>query len=83
LEAALQKEADERREERFCWIFVCAFFVDLATFQHLNWIGVIFVFLLEVIFLIVMARKYANEEIVMLLQRVFNAVTEKFKLPSQ
>lgn len=78
LEAALQKEADERREERFYWIGSCVVLLDLATFPHLGFIAVICVFLIELLVLAGLARKYADERIAIAVDRIIASICEKF-----
>lgn len=78
LEAALQKESDERREERFYWICACVLLLDLATFPHLGFIAVICVFLIELLALAGLARKYADERIAIAVDRIIASVCERF-----
>lgn len=78
LEAALQKEADERREERFYWICACAALVDLATFPHTGFVAVICVFLIQLLVLAGLARKYADEEIAIGVDRIIASICDRF-----
>nr|WP_249788950.1 hypothetical protein [Bradyrhizobium sp. BRP19] len=78
LEAALQKEADERREERFYWICACIALIDLATFPHLGFVAVICVFLIEILALAALARKYADENIAIAIDKIVASICDKF-----
>ncbi|MGM5020168.1 hypothetical protein [Tardiphaga sp. 367_B4_N1_1] len=78
LEAALQKESDERREERFYWICACILLLDLATFPHLGFVAVICVFLIELLVFAGLARKYADENIAIAVDRIIASVCDKF-----
>jgi len=78
LELALQKEADERREERFYWICGTTVLIDIASFPHIGWIGIICIFVLEIAILFGLARKYADEKIAIALERILISICEKF-----
>jgi hypothetical protein len=78
LELALQKEADERREERFYWICGSTVLIDIASFPHIGWIGIICIFVLEIAILFGLARKYADEKIAIALERILISICEKF-----
>jgi hypothetical protein len=75
LEAALRKG----REERFYWICACVVLVDLATFSDLGVLAIICVFLIELLVLAVLARKYADERIVIALDRIIASIWKKFR----
>lgn len=79
LEAALQKELHERREERFYWICACVVLMDLATFPRLGVVAIICVFLIELLGLAALARKYADERIVIAIDRVVTSIWNKFR----
>lgn len=74
LEERLQREIDDRRGERFHWIIACTILLDLATFPHLTWIGIICIFLLEVLALIGMARRQGVDWAVVLLETLYHHV---------
>ena len=71
LEFRLQREADLRREERFGWIFAISLLADALVFPNLGW-SVVPVFLLQVVFLIFMARWLGIDAVVILLERIFD-----------
>ena len=79
LEAALQKELKERREERFYWICACVVLMDLATFPYLGFVAIICVFLIELLGLAALARKYADERIVIAIDRMVASIWKKFR----
>ncbi|HWK96228.1 MAG TPA: hypothetical protein VNR39_12480 [Pseudolabrys sp.] len=80
LELALQREVDDRREERFYWILVSVVLADMAMFPHMSWVSVVCTFLLEVITLIGLAQKLGNEKISILLDYLFHQICEKIGL---
>ncbi|MHC2294403.1 hypothetical protein [Bradyrhizobium barranii] len=77
LEAALQKEADERREERFYWICACITLIDLATFPHLGFVAVICIFLIQIVALAALARKYADENIAIAIDKIIASICDE------
>lgn len=79
LEAALQKELKERREERFYWICACVVLLDLATFPYLGFVAIICVFLIELLGLAALARKYADERIVIAIDRTVASIWKKVR----
>jgi hypothetical protein len=79
LEAALQKEMVERRQERFYWILACVVLMDLAAFPSLGVVAIICVFLIELSGLAVLARKYADERIVAAIDRIVASIRNKVR----
>jgi len=79
LEAALQKELRERREERFYWICACVVLMDLATFPRLGFFAILCVFLIELLGLAALARKYADERIVIAIDRTVTSIWNKVR----
>jgi hypothetical protein len=77
LEIALQREMDSRREERFYWILFCTILADMAMFPHMTWIGIICIFLLEVVALIGLAKRLGSENVSILLDHLFYSICEK------
>lgn len=73
LERALQRQIDGRREERFFWIFTLVIFGDVNAFSVIqNWAGGIAIFLLELVFLLGLAKFLGVEHIIVPLERVLN-----------
>ena len=54
--------------------------IDMAVFQHLSWIGIICIFLLEIIILIGLARRLGSEHITILLDYLFHKMCERIGL---
>lgn len=79
LEAALQKELDERRHERFYWICACVVLMDLAAFPRLGIVAIICVFLLELFGLAALASKYADERIVVAIDRIVASIRKRVR----
>jgi len=73
LERLLQRETDLRREERFVWIFVVTMLIDVIAFERLG-TSIIFLFLLELIFLAFVGKWLGVEAIVLPLERLFDRV---------
>ena len=73
LERLLQRETDQRREERFIWIFVVTMLVDVIAFERLG-ASIIFLFLLELIFLAFVGKWLGVEAIVVPIERLFDRV---------
>lgn len=76
LEQRLQKETDGRQEDKFYSFAIGTVLFDAAIFPHQSWIGIICIFLLEIVLLIALAKRLGNEFITMLLMRVFHRILE-------
>jgi len=72
LEEQIQREREERRTERFFWIFALTIAFDAILFSHIGWAGSLAIFLLELIFLIGMAKWMGIDIVVVLLQRLLD-----------
>ena len=77
LEAQLQKEVDGRQEDKFYSIAIGTVLIDMAMFQHLSWIGIVCIFLLELVILLGLAKRYGNEHITILLNYLFHKFCER------
>lgn len=56
--------ADMRREERFMWALACLVLFDTVVFREFQtWSGPIVIGLLQVIFIMVLAKRHGIEEI--------------------
>ena len=71
LEAKLAKEQDERKEERFFWVFALVVIFDILVLPPLE-VFAIPIFLLEIVFLIALAKWLGVDWAVVLLERLFN-----------
>jgi hypothetical protein len=80
LELRLQKETDGRQEDRFYGIAIGTVLMDMAVFQHLPWIGIICIFLLELVILLGLARRFGNEHVTILLDYLFHKLCERIGL---
>lgn len=80
LELRLQKVLDERQEERFYGVLVATVLIDMIVFEHLSWIGIICIFLLELVILTGLARKLGSEHVTILLDYLFHQFCEKIGL---
>jgi hypothetical protein len=74
LEGNLQNERDSRLQERFLWTLGVIILVDIIGFPNLGWSsGVVFV--LEIVFVLVMARKCAVNGVYTFLQNAMDLAT--------
>ena len=76
LEARLQKETDGRQEDKFWAFFIGTILLDTSIFQHLPWIGIVSIFLLEVIGLLGLAKRFGIETVDVLLTHLFHRLIE-------
>ena len=70
--------ADKKIE--FYSIAIGTVLVDMAVFQHLSWIGIICIFLLEIVILLGLAKRLGSEHVTMLLDYLFHQMCEKIGL---
>ena len=74
LEGDLQNERDSRLQERFLWTLAVIILVDIIGFPNLGWSsGVVFV--LEIVFVLVMARMCAVNGVYTFLQNAMDLAT--------
>lgn len=71
LEGRLQFEIEDRNEERFIWIFLVTILADAIILPIISW-ATIFIFILQVVFLIAVARWLGVDSVVVLLERIAN-----------
>lgn len=72
LAGKLSKEKDDRQEERFYWIFSTIMLIDVIIFQSLGKVAAIFISMLELVFLIGIAKFLGVDAVVKLLENMFN-----------
>ena len=80
LEQQLQKEIDGRQEDRFYSIAIGTVLIDMAVFQHLPWIGIVCIFLLELVILLGLAKRLGSEHVTILLDYLFHKLCERIGL---
>lgn len=80
LEARLQGEMDGRQEDRFYSIAIGTVLIDMAVFQHMPWIGIVCIFLLEIVILLGLAKRLGSEHVTLLLDYLFHQICEKIGL---
>ena len=78
LEDDLQHERDSRKEERFYWILALVISMDVSAFQRLGGVQVVFIFLLELVLLIPLAKYLGVDWMVELLKALLFKVLDKF-----
>lgn len=64
LSGQLANEKDERKEERFYWIFLTAILLDLIVLPTVPWYTGLFVSTMEIVFLIGLAHRLGVDVIV-------------------
>lgn len=80
LELRLQKETDGRQEDKFYSIAIGTVLIDMAVFQHLPWVGIVCIFLLEIVILLGLAKRLGSEHATILLDYLFRQICEKIGL---
>jgi|GEM_PF-6557342 len=76
LEKRLESERDGRKEERFYWIFAMTIMADMQAFQWIGWPST-YIFLLEVVALILLANHLGVDLAVDLLKGLLKKVLDK------
>lgn len=71
LEGQLQSEIEDRKEERFIWIFALTILADVIILPIISW-ATVFIFILQVVFLIAVARWLGVDSVVVILERIAN-----------
>jgi hypothetical protein len=75
LEAQLSAEKDARNEERFIWIVVCTILVNVIWFRNAsNPVLPLVILVLELLVLVVVARRMGIDDIVSLVDRLLHSV---------
>jgi hypothetical protein len=72
LEQRLQKETDGRNEDRFYAFGFGTILLDAAIFPHMPTVGIVCIFILEIVMLIGLAKRLGNEHVTILLDRLFH-----------
>jgi hypothetical protein len=72
LEQQLQNEQDKRREERFFWIFMTTILIDILALRDVDAALIVFIALLEIAFLLGLAKWFGIEHIAVPLERLFD-----------
>jgi hypothetical protein len=80
LELRLQQETDGRQEDKFYAIAIGTVLADMAVFQHLPWVGIVCIFLLEIVILLGLAKRLGSEHVTILLDYLFHQICEKIGL---
>jgi hypothetical protein len=80
LEQRLQKEIGGRQEDKFYAIAIGTVLLDMAMFQHLSWLGIVCIFLLEIVILLGLAKRLGMEHVTILLDYLFHQICEKIGL---
>ncbi len=68
----LQKEKEDRKQERFILVLVIVILFDSFWFAYLDWGGVIAILILEIIALMVVAEKLGISSVLLLINKIAN-----------
>ena len=80
LENQLSYEKDARREDRFLFVVGIMIFLNILFLKDASNLGVpIIVLILQLVFLIVVAKRMGSEQLTVLLDRVLDSVAKKQK----
>ena len=78
MEKALDAEKDARLEERFLWILVCVVLIDVIWFANSpNPTYPVVILVLQIIGLVILARRMGVEEPTLLLERVLMGIGQR------
>jgi|SRR5882724_4284525 len=83
LELRLQQEIDGRQQDKFYSIAIGTVLLDMAVFEHIPWIGIVCIFLLELVILLGLAKRFGNEHVTILLDYLFHKFCERIGLGSK
>lgn len=76
----IEKLKDSAREERFCWIVVCMILFDCFAFVSFkDWGASLSILILEILLLLVMARKHGVEDLIAIIDKIANFHNNKNK----
>jgi hypothetical protein len=71
----IEKAQDSRAEERFIWIVLCLILFDCIVLGNMdNWAAPLVIGVIELVFIIALAKKLQVEEIAKLLSRFMDRV---------
>lgn len=80
LENSLEKERDERKEERFIWILVTTILLNICFFMSMqSSTGPLIIGLLQLVGFVLVAKKLGMEEVVQLFDRMLSTITNSVK----
>ncbi len=58
--------------------YACITLIDLATFPHLGFVAVICIFLIQIVALAALVRKYADENIAIAIDKIIASICDRF-----
>jgi len=71
LEGDLEREIDQRKEERFIWFVSVMLIFDVFTFQGMEtWTGPLVIGIIQLIFIIVLGRRWQVDHIWILTEKI-------------
>ena len=69
--AEVQKEKDDRKEERFLWIVAVIVLIDAYVFMNMeSWTGPLVLFALELVILFPLAQRLGVQRVIQVLDRI-------------
>ncbi len=73
--SSLEREKDNRKEERFLWILISVILLNITFFTAMESIvGPIVISLFQLIAFVILARKMGQDEIVQIIDRLVSSV---------
>lgn len=82
LEDQVETLTDDRLEERFAWIVVSMILFDAALFHDAeSWSGPLVIGILELVLLVVLARKYQIQEVSQILAKFLDRAADYTNKP--
>lgn len=80
LERQLQREQEQRKEERFVWVFATSLLFDVIAFGQVGALPSVGLLILQIIFLIAMAKWLGVDFVVVALERFLEKCLRSGKL---
>ncbi len=78
LEEKIQKLEDDRIEERFLWILMLLIVIDFALLPAIkNWGSAMVIGILEIVFVIILARKFQIDEIEKIFDKILDSLSNR------
>ena len=80
LNEALERERDQRKEERFVWIIASVILIDIFVFSSMeSFMGPLIIGVFEAVALLLVARKMGLEEVVKFINKLIAMVSGSTK----
>ena len=77
---AFKKYWTKDKRNAFTGFSIATVLIDMIVFEHQSWVGIVCIFLLELVMLTGLARKLGSEHVTLLLDYLFHQICEKIGL---